>query len=107
MQYAVLNGAATKAASVHPLVLDIGGGRVPDRVSSKLKAKLTTKDKFDRYLLPNMFFSDDRGLELWKDINRMPDYYQTRDEIELLERHGSNIASHFPNECTIIDLGCG
>ena len=44
---------------------------------------------------------------MWKDLNCLPNYYQTRDEIELLEVNSAELAGHLTSAWTLIDLGCG
>ncbi|KAI9774043.1 MAG: hypothetical protein M1839_001928 [Geoglossum umbratile] len=71
-----------------------------------LEEKLIGKAQ-QQHLLPSALLSDDTGLQLWSQITCLPDYYQTRDEIQLLEQYGAEIAQHFVPGCTIIDLGSG
>lgn len=54
-----------------------------------------------------MLFSDDEGLRQWKQINRLPDYYQTRDEVELIEKYAEEIVKRIKPNSVVIDLGCG
>ncbi|KAK3342139.1 DUF323 domain-containing protein [Lasiosphaeria hispida] len=88
-------------------VLDIGGSQTLSRLQNSIAKKLVSKDSLNRHFLPDVFFSDDEGLRLWHKLNCLPDYYQTRDEVELLEQWGSEIEHFIPQDCTIIDLGCG
>ena len=52
-----------------------------------------------------MLMSSDAGLAQWSDLNRLPNYYQTSEEVALLEKHGAAIAAHIVPGCSIIDLG--
>ncbi|KAI0523915.1 DUF323 domain-containing protein [Xylaria bambusicola] len=88
-------------------VIDIGGSKTKRRLQRSIAAKIIGFDSEGRHFLPDIFFSDDDGLQIWRDINRLPDYYQTRDEIETLEKYGAELESFIPNKCTILDLGCG
>ncbi|PGH15720.1 hypothetical protein AJ80_05428 [Polytolypa hystricis UAMH7299] len=88
-------------------VIDIGGSQLSEHLQSVVDKHLKKKDNLGRHFLPDIFFSDDTGLQLWQKINRMPDYYQTNDEVELLERYAADVASRIPDNATIIDLGCG
>ncbi|KAH0559374.1 hypothetical protein GP486_004108 [Trichoglossum hirsutum] len=72
-----------------------------------IEEKLIGKDNQQQRVLPSALLSDDTGLRLWSQITHLPNYYQTRDEIELLEYHGAEIARHILPGSTIIDLGCG
>ncbi|PPJ52313.1 hypothetical protein CBER1_09245 [Cercospora berteroae] len=57
--------------------------------------------------LPSALISDDRGLELWSEVTHAPEYYQTRDEVDLFLAHGDEIVSQIPENCSLIDLGSG
>ena len=71
-----------------------------------LEKRLLYKDPQQR-LLPSMLLSDDEGLKLWSQITHLPNYYQTRDEIELLEENGKKVAEYIVPGCTLVDLGSG
>ncbi len=53
--------------------------------------------------IPPRFFYDARGSELFERICRLPEYYVTRTEFAILERH----AAEFPPAETVIEFGCG
>lgn len=53
--------------------------------------------------IPPRFFYDARGSELFERICTLPEYYVTRTELAILERH----ASEFPLADTVIEFGCG
>jgi dimethylhistidine N-methyltransferase len=58
--------------------------------------------------LPSRWFYDAQGSRLFQWISRLDDYYPTRVEREILERHGDALASHFAGApCTVVDLGAG
>jgi uncharacterized SAM-dependent methyltransferase len=88
-------------------VIDIGGSRLSDSLKKMLERKLLREDRPGQRLLPSALLSDDRGLGIWRHLNRLPDYYQTRDEILLLEQHGSEIARHMAQGSVLLDLGSG
>jgi L-histidine N-alpha-methyltransferase len=59
-----------------------------------------------RKYLPSKYFYDDRGSELFDEITRLPEYYLTRAETEVLEAHSSGIMGRGrPDE--MIELGSG
>ena len=59
-----------------------------------------------RAWLPCKYFYDDRGSELFEQITRLPEYYQTRTEEALLERIADDvIARARPSE--LVELGSG
>ncbi|KXX79370.1 Histidine N-alpha-methyltransferase [Madurella mycetomatis] len=86
-------------------IIDIGGSRLNETLRSMLVNSMLTPKK--HCVLPSALLSDDNGSFLWRDINRMPDYYQMQDEIALLELHGKDIADLIPPNALLIDLGCG
>ncbi|PVH86313.1 hypothetical protein DL98DRAFT_601976 [Cadophora sp. DSE1049] len=88
-------------------VLEICGGDMSGTFKSMMDRTFLSVEYGQRRLLPPALMSDEAGLRIWKDITRLPDYYQTRDEISLLEAHGKEIASHLSEGCVLIDLGCG
>lgn len=56
--------------------------------------------------LPPRWFYDARGSELFEDITRLPEYYPTRAEREILAAHAADIAAA-TNAKTLIELGSG
>lgn len=58
--------------------------------------------------LPSIFFYDDRGSELFRQIMQLPEYYPTRCEAEILHTNGSRIAAFLQGEkFNLVELGCG
>lgn len=56
--------------------------------------------------LPPKWFYDARGSELFEDITRLPEYYPTRAEREILEQRAEEIAAA-SGARTVIELGSG
>ncbi len=59
-----------------------------------------------RQLSPR-FFYDERGSQLFEAITRLPEYYPTRTEIDLLQRHGKDMADMLGNDGLLFELGSG
>jgi len=57
--------------------------------------------------LPCKLFYDERGSELFEQICELDEYYLTRAEIALLERHGAEIAALIGPQALLIELGSG
>ena len=57
--------------------------------------------------LPCKYFYDARGAQLFQKICELPEYYITRTEIDILERHGAEIASALGPDIELIGLGTG
>ena len=56
--------------------------------------------------LPPKWFYDARGSELFEDITRLPEYYPTRAEREILGTRAAGIAAHTGAQ-TLVELGSG
>lgn len=56
--------------------------------------------------IPPTWFYDDRGSELFDEITRLPEYYLTRTERALLERHAAEIVE-LAKADTLVELGSG
>jgi L-histidine Nalpha-methyltransferase len=53
------------------------------------------------------YFYDERGSELFERITELPEYYPTRAEREILERHSLEICAAAGDPATLIELGSG
>jgi dimethylhistidine N-methyltransferase len=57
--------------------------------------------------LPCKYFYDERGAALFQKICELPEYYITRTEIDILDRHRTEIAAHLGPQINLIGLGTG
>ena len=48
-------------------------------------------------ILPPRWFYDERGSDLFEKITELPEYYQTRTEYEILQRHATDIVARTRN----------
>ena len=53
------------------------------------------------------YFYDERGSELFEAITELPEYYPTRAERAILERHAAGICASAGSPTTLIELGSG
>lgn len=60
-----------------------------------------------RKRIPCRFLYDERGSDLFEAICETPEYYPTRTEIGILERHAKDIAKLIGPEATLIEYGSG
>lgn len=63
-----------------------------------------------RKALPSWLFYDDVGDRIFQQIMRMPEYYPTRCEYDILQEHKSDLRKHFPGKrgsFRLIELGAG
>lgn len=57
--------------------------------------------------IPPKYFYDAHGSHLFDLICTTPEYYPTRTETAILERHGAEMAEMIGSACTLIELGSG
>ncbi len=57
--------------------------------------------------LPSKLFYDQRGSELFEEITRLPEYYLTRTELEILRARDNDIANAVGPNTTVVELGAG
>ncbi len=57
--------------------------------------------------LSSCYFYDREGGRLFEEICKLPEYYLTRAEREILEARAGEIASGFSDEITLVELGSG
>lgn len=60
-----------------------------------------------RKSLPCRFFYDARGSELFEEITQLQDYYPTRTEIAILERHAAEMAGSAVEKAVLVEFGSG
>jgi dimethylhistidine N-methyltransferase len=88
--------AQTAVRAPHPLASD-------SEFFRDVVAGLTAKPK----TLSPKYFYDLAGSALFDRITRLPEYYPTRSELELLERHAPEMASLLPPAAALIEFGAG
>ena len=57
--------------------------------------------------VPARWLYDRRGSELFEEITRLPEYYPTRTETALLERHSGDFAEMFAAGAVVVEFGSG
>jgi dimethylhistidine N-methyltransferase len=57
--------------------------------------------------VPPKYFYDETGSELFQRITALPEYYLTRTETGILERHAADIAKLIPPNAALIEFGAG
>ncbi|MBO0696047.1 MAG: L-histidine N(alpha)-methyltransferase [Verrucomicrobia bacterium] len=75
--------------------------------TSDLLADVTTGLSSDPRELACKYFYDERGAALFQKICEQPEYYITRTEIDILDRHRAEIASQLGPNIELIGLGTG
>lgn len=83
--------------AIHALHRDSRDGLIDD-----VRAGLTQTPKE----LPPRWFYDEAGSQLFEEITGLPEYYQTRTELTILERHAQDIVQR-TRSASIVELGAG
>ena len=78
----------------------------PDFIARTLRQDVATGLTAAAKWLPPRWFYDDRGSELFDQITRLPEYYPTRAEREILRARAAEIAVGSQAE-TLVELGAG
>lgn len=73
-----------------------------EQLRADARAGLTAPDKW----LPPKWFYDTRGSELFEEITRLPEYYPTRAEREILAQRAGEVAATTGAQ-TLVELGSG
>ncbi len=53
------------------------------------------------------YFYDEIGAQLFEEITQLAEYYPTRSELSILERHAPDIAKFIPPDAALIEFGSG
>jgi dimethylhistidine N-methyltransferase len=75
--------------------------------TSDLLSDVITGLSSDPRTLPCKYFYDEQGAALFQKICELPEYYITRTEIDILDRHRGEIASQLGPKVELIGLGTG
>jgi L-histidine N-alpha-methyltransferase len=81
-------------------------GLPPDATAEALRADVRDGLTRQPKQLPPKWFYDARGSDLFEEITRLPAYYPTRAEREILTGHAADIARH-TRARTLVELGSG
>src|SRR5215468_1144444 len=84
-------------------LVDLTEGDPFAELARDVTAGLTAEPKH----LSCRYFYDREGSRLFAAICELPEYYLTRAETEILQRHAREIAALFPDDVTVIELGSG
>jgi L-histidine Nalpha-methyltransferase len=78
----------------------------PEDVQSQMRADALKGLQAREKSIPPVWFYDERGSRLFEEITQLPEYYPTRAERALLERHAFSIAQMSKAD-TLVELGAG
>ncbi len=88
--------------TAEPLEYLIDGADLAAALRADVRAGLTAEPKW----LPPRWFYDARGSELFEEITRLPEYYPTRAEREVLAARATEVAA-LTRAKTLVELGSG
>src|SRR5580698_6337230 len=78
----------------------------PEEVYSQMRADALQGLQGEAKSIPPVWFYDERGSRLFEEITQLPEYYPTRVERALLEKHAASIAE-LSKADTLVELGAG
>lgn len=78
-----------------------------DRLRAQFRADVLEGLSQPRKAIPARWFYDRRGSELFEEITRLPEYYPTRAEIEILGDRGCQIAAAVGQGRAVVEFGAG
>jgi L-histidine Nalpha-methyltransferase len=78
----------------------------PEEVRSQMRTDALRGLQGQPKSIPPVWFYDERGSRLFEEITQLPEYYPTRAERALLERHAPAIAA-LSKADTLVELGAG
>ena len=87
-------------------VHSIGTQRAPPPQDDFLEAVLEGLSRPQKSL-PSRYFYDARGSQLFERITKLPEYYPTRVETELLASHAASITRGLPRGSVLVEFGSG
>lgn len=79
----------------------------PDVVESDFEHDVVTGLSERPKRLSPKYFYDELGAQLFEEITRLPEYYPTRCELSILERHAAEMAKLIPADAALIEFGSG
>jgi dimethylhistidine N-methyltransferase len=80
---------------------------VPDVVESEFALDVVAGLSARPKRLSPKYFYDEAGAQLFEEITRLPEYYPTRTELAILERHAAEMAKLIPADAALIEFGSG
>ncbi|MCW1428027.1 L-histidine N(alpha)-methyltransferase [Novosphingobium sp. JCM 18896] len=86
---------------------DLIEDRPSDRLRDQFRADVLTGLRQRQKVVPARWFYDLRGSELFEEITRLPEYYPTRAEIEILANQCSEIGAAVGEGRAVVEFGAG
>lgn len=99
-------GSITPTANETSNIIDIRSDTASIELKQLILDGLQPKNGGEK-TLPTLLLYDNAGLKLFEKITYLDEYYLTGDEIEVLEKHASQIADRIPDHSMVVELGSG
>jgi L-histidine Nalpha-methyltransferase len=77
------------------------------RADPQFRADVLAGLRGPRHAIPARWLYDERGSELFDEITKLPEYYPTRTETELLDRCRGDISKRVERGAAVIEFGAG
>lgn len=98
-----MSGASSSARVTLPLANVMAAPTMPTSLQTAVLRGLADRQK----TLPAALFYDATGARLFEEICEQPEYYPTRTEISILERHAPDLARQAGQGVVLIEYGSG
>jgi dimethylhistidine N-methyltransferase len=85
----------------------LANAHLPDEQTSAFARDVLADLSQQPKRLSPKYFYDATGSELFEQITRLPEYYPTRTELEILKDRGPEIAAIIPDGAALIEFGAG
>ncbi|KAI4252066.1 MAG: hypothetical protein LQ352_004489 [Teloschistes flavicans] len=96
--------------AVEDYIIDIRRDKTDPSLATSIRDELFSSlggDNHGEKSLPEMLLWDEKGHQLFEQVNARPEYYVHQDEIALLTKHSEEIVKRLETGATIIELGSG
>jgi len=92
--------------SISRNIIDIRASKSKTPLAEQIREGLKDGTETGRSL-PSMLLWDARGLQLFRAVTLLDEYYVARTEIDILERYAGDMAERVKAHSTLIELGSG
>lgn len=87
-------------------IIDIRRGKVENTILDDMREQLRPREGVEKRM-PTLLLYDEAGLQLFEDITYLEEYYLTNAEIDVLKKHGDQIARRIQPGSLVVELGSG
>src|SRR5262249_3872196 len=80
---------------------------IADAAARQFRADVLRGLRAPKKELPCKYFYDEAGSDLFEQITQLEEYYPTRTELDIMERHAAEMAELLGPRCLLIEYGSG